>query len=204
MQLIILLFTLLILVSCNTNRDKHSCNKMQNEVIVFEDKDSIPSNNTSLVTDTFKNINNDQVYYKSEDESPMPQSRYEILPNKEVWNGKPMVQQIEIPKEALVMKPDSLSKLAIERYKTYDKYFPVSISDNFEKGISTEHIIYPEKLIFRFHVFEDEFSKTPYLKKDITVRRNDKGKPYTEQYGLLQTIAYVAKKKILINVTNKI
>lgn len=91
-----------------------------------------------------------------------------------------MTQQEDIPKEILENKPDTLSKLALARYKTYDHFFPKSIADNFEEGISTEHIHYPKKLIFRFMVFDNEFSETPYLVKEVIVRRTPNGELYTE------------------------
>ena len=102
------------------------------------------------------------------------------FPSDNNFNGKPMTQQENIPKAILQEYPDTLSKLAIACYKTYDHFFPKSIADNFEEGISTVHIHYPEKLIFRFELFETEYSWTPYIIKEVIVRRNPNGEVYTE------------------------
>lgn len=106
--------------------------------------------------------------------------RYIEFPGDANFNGKAMVQQEEIPRKVFEKFPDTLSCLAIERYKTYDYYFPKSIADNFEDGISVERVVYPNNLIFRFQLFEDESSLTPYITKEITVTRKQNGELYTE------------------------
>lgn len=110
-------------------------------------------------------------------ESPIREIEF---PSDNNFNGKPMTQQEDIPKEMLKEYPDTLSKLAIARYKTYAHFFPKSIADNFEEGISTEHTHYPEKLIFRFELFETKYSWMPYIVKVVVVRRNPNGELYTE------------------------
>ncbi len=124
-----------------------------------------------------KNQNKNQ--NKNKEKSP-PLLRYSDFPDDENFNGKPMTQQEDIPKNILEKYPDTLSKIAIARYKAFDIFFPKSIADNFEKGISTEHIYYPQKLIFRFELFENEVSLEPYIVKEIIVRRNPNGELYTE------------------------
>jgi hypothetical protein len=107
-------------------------------------------------------------------------TRYIEFPSDANFNGKPMTQQEEISKKVFEEFPDTLSNLAIERYKTYGYFFPKAIADNFEDGVSREIIVYPKKLIFRFHLFENGSASTPYITKDITVRRNKDGFLYTE------------------------
>ena len=112
-------------------------------------------------------------------EIPTP-VRYIEFPSDANFNGKPMTQQEDILKKIFEKFPDTLSNLAIERYKTYNYYFPKAIADNFEEGVAREIVIYPKKLIFRFQLFENESASTPYITKDIIVRRNENGELYTE------------------------
>lgn len=139
-------------------------------------KDSV----TSSKDDETSYITNNKIKSSNQEEMNIPQSRFEMLPGYDHFNGEPMVQQIEIPKETFKEFPDTLSKIAVARYKTYDEYFPRAISDNFEEGISHEHVVYPKKLIFRFMLYEDEFAKENYLIKDIIVLRDKSGNPYAE------------------------
>lgn len=106
--------------------------------------------------------------------------RYSEFPSDDTWNGKPLVQQTEIPLKVIESYPDTLSARAVALYNSFVKFFPVSIADNFEEGISTEIISYPAKLIFCFQVFQDKYAATPYLTKKIIIRRNEKGETYAE------------------------
>ena len=90
-------------------------------------------------------------------------------------NGAPITIQIDLSQNILNDFPDTLSKLAINQYNSYQNHFPRAIADNFEEGTSREIIYYPKKLIFRFELFENEYYGKPYLTKDITVRRNNNG-----------------------------
>lgn len=187
-QMSITIIFLLLLLSCNNSKKNNSLATSENnyQLKVLNNKDSFPKSNNVKKDSTVLNKGNqaseqrhaiEEIKIK---EKRMPQARYEMLPNYDILNGKPMIQQVDIPIEVLRNNSDTLSSLAVARYKTYDNYFPVSIADDFEKGISTEYIEYPKKLIFRFQVFEDEFSSKPYLTEDIIIRRNNKGKPYAE------------------------
>lgn len=117
------------------------------------------------------------VLSKNSDESAV---RMIEFPSDDNFHGRPMVQQENIPAGIYKKNPDTLNKTAIARYKTYDHFFPKSIADNFENGTSTERIRYPEKLIFRFELFENDRAPKPYLIKDITVKRKPNGELYTE------------------------
>lgn len=81
--------------------------------------------------------------------------------NDEHLNSKPITKQIEISKNILEKFPDTLINLAIGSYKAYEPLFPKSIEDNFVNGISKERILYPEKLICRFELFENKFGISP-------------------------------------------
>lgn len=105
--------------------------------------------------------------------------RYIEFPSDNNFNGKPMTQQLEIKQSILKISPDTLKQIAKERYSSYTSFFPVSISDNFEEGISTEHVHYP-KLIFRFLIFENEYSLNPYAEEFVSIRREGNGELIVE------------------------
>jgi hypothetical protein len=105
--------------------------------------------------------------------------RYLEFPSDNNFNGKPMTQQLEIKQSVLKTSPDTLKQIAMERYSSYSSFFPVSISDNFEEGISTEHIHYT-KLTFRFLIFENEYSLKPYVEEFVTIKRESNGELVVE------------------------
>jgi hypothetical protein len=176
----------MFMTSCNnSNNDQtienrsetdstHASQKKDTLIRTAKEKDTIKSDSQIKTVETNKKDQN-----KNKEKSP-PLLRFSDFPDDENFNGKPMTQQEDIPKNILEKHPDTLSKIAIARYKTFDIFFPKSIADNFEKGISTEHIYYPQKLIFRFELFENEVSWKPYIVKEIIVRRNANGELYTE------------------------
>jgi hypothetical protein len=141
---------------------------------IVHEKDTISS--TSKITHVKSPKKKAKIYKKA----PTPPIRYSEFPGDQNFNGAPLTQQETISKENLEKFPDTLNRLALERYKSYDPYYPKSIADNFEKGISIERIHYPAKLIFRFMVFENEWTETPYMVKEVTVRRTPDGTMYTE------------------------
>jgi hypothetical protein len=156
----------------------HTSQKKDTLIRTAKEKDTIKSDSQIKTAKTNKKHQNN-IQNKNKEKSP-PLLRYSDSPDDENFNGKPMTQQEDISKNILEKHPDTLSKIAIARYKAFDNFFPKSIADNFEKGISTEHIYYPEKLIFRFELFENEVSWEPYIVKEIIVRRNANGELYTE------------------------
>lgn len=102
-------------------------------------------------------------------------TRYIQFPTDDNFNGKPMVHQLELEEKILNKSPDTLLKLAIETYQSFEQFFPKSIACNFEEGTSTESFWYPDKLIFRFEIFENEHAPKAYLTRDVTVTRNRNG-----------------------------
>lgn len=176
----------MIITGCNNSKQDYSSIKsMQlnpNEISTESDT-LIRKNeaNKSFETDTQsqpqKTVEKQQI--KKLDKEPS-QIRFINFPSDANFNGEPMTQQEQIPKDILEKYPDTLSKLAITRYKTYDYFFPKSIADNFEEGISTTNIHYPEALIFRFELFENKNANKPYQIKEVIVRRNPNGEVYTE------------------------
>lgn len=100
--------------------------------------------------------------------------RYEEGPGDDNINGKPLTVQIEIKQDYYKLIPDTLLLIVKQKYQSWESYFPVSIADNFEEGISTEHIHYPE-LIVNFQLFEDGFSERPYSIVPVKVYRDRSG-----------------------------
>jgi hypothetical protein len=96
-------------------------------------------------------------------------------PGRSNFEGEPIRQELDIPIATFEKIPDTLNKLAIARYKSYEEFFPRLIADNFKAGKSTILIDYPAKLIFSFEVFEDIYAQKPYVKRDVTVRRSGNG-----------------------------
>jgi len=86
------------------------------------------------------------------------------------FNGEPILIQEELSKRILVSNPDTIKNYLKNLYLGQERNFPRSIADNFEKGISTEHISYP-RLNYRVELFEDEYSKKPYKILGYSVRK---------------------------------
>lgn len=100
--------------------------------------------------------------------------RYEEGPGDNNFNGKPLTVQMEIHSDDYKLIPDTLLFIVKQKYQSWESYFPVSIADNFDEGISTEHIHYPE-LTVNFQLFEDGLSERPYLIVPVKVYRDRSG-----------------------------
>jgi hypothetical protein len=100
--------------------------------------------------------------------------RYEEGPSDDNINGKPLVIQMEIAQTCYIQSPDTLLFVVKQKYQSWEHFLPKSIADNFEEGISTEHIHYPE-LIVNFQLFENGYSKNPYSIISVKVYRDAKG-----------------------------
>ena len=181
-----IIFFLGWLGACTRATDRSSSEQTKDSVMLPQGDSQLNSLDTHIekrqIEDTLKQQlpNNNLRTVQKPKEAQLSYQRYSELPSDNNWNGKPMTQQIELPQKILQENPDTLSRLAVAQYKTYDAYFPKSIADNFEEGISHEFVEYPKKLIFSFQVFEDGFSGTPYHTKNVVIRRNEKGEPYAE------------------------
>ncbi len=112
---------------------------------------------------------------------PIHFTRMMQFPGDAQWNGKPMVQQYDLKSSLLQSVPDTLKRLALESYASYKSFFPRSISDDFENGISTEHVHYPPRLVFEFQLFENEFQGKPYAIRTVVVKRTREGELYIEE-----------------------
>lgn len=148
--------------------------------------DTITSLKIQNIIDEFK-ADNQITKSKSQNKSEIKTKAKNIsqiraidFPNDAVLNGEPMTQQENISQDIFQRIPDTLTKLAIYRYKAYSNFFPKAIADNFEEGTSREIIMYPKKIVFRFELFENEFASEPYCIKNIIVNRNQNEELYTE------------------------
>lgn len=175
----------LLLYSCGSDnkslKDADTIPKTVSDSALVDSTISLPTPKDTLQSDslTSKKEEPQKKRLKKPEAKHYP-TRFIEFPGDNNFNGSPMIQQFDMPEIVYLLNPDTLSKIAIARYKTYDHFFPKSISDNFEEGVSNEHIHYPKKLIFRFQVFEGEFAEKPYLIKDVVVRRQQNGELYTE------------------------
>jgi hypothetical protein len=104
--------------------------------------------------------------------------RYEDGPGDSNINGKPLTVQMEIQEDYYKLIPDTLLLIVKQKYQSWESYFPVSIADNFDEGISTEHIHYPE-LIVNFQLFEDGYAQSPYLIVPVKVYRDRSGNTHS-------------------------
>ena len=162
-------------IEINQLNSPHSQSNKQDSISVSSQEiDIVKINSQDKSVDTFKKPKKKTVQQKQSF------ARYIEFPSDNTFNGKPLTHQIEIAENVYKKFTDTLTNLALFNYKSYTNFFPKSISDNFEEGISTTHIHYPKKLIFRFQLFENEFSSSPYITKEITINRNVNGDLYAE------------------------
>lgn len=176
---ILSILTFLIIYSCTQTPDKVNKTALnETDTIVKEESKAVHS-------DTFSDkqkANKDTANNKTTQQQKKPiisYSRFEEVPDDDNFNGKPMILQMNFASTLMQLYPDTLIHLAKERYSGYDRFFPVSIQDDFEKGISTERIHYP-KLIFEFQLFETEYASKPYSVKHITIKKERNGTLTTE------------------------
>ncbi len=85
----------------------------------------------------------------------------EIATSNAKFNGEAVVIEMEIPASVLKAHPDTLKKEVRQNYANSERFFPRSIADDFQKGISTEQISYPH-LNYTVRVYENEFAAKPY------------------------------------------
>ena len=180
MKLLILLLTFFT-ISCNHSDDSISVNKPQASVSAKKDSVINPKIN---IEKKIENTRPEKIEKKKDlgmnEEKPESFALTAESYSDKNWNGKPINQQVILTQKALKEFPDTLNKIAISIYKSYESKFPRAIADNFEKGTSKEIIYYPEKLVFDFELFENTNSKMFYSTKAITVKRDFNGEFTTE------------------------
>ncbi len=75
---------------------------------------------------------------------------------------------VDLAPTLLAAHPDTVALLAREFYRAQRSSFPVSIADDFENGVATEHIHYP-RIRLAIHFFKDHRSLLPYTVRTVTV-----------------------------------
>ena len=68
---------------------------------------------------------------------------------------------VDLPPAVLASHPDTLRALARDFYRMQEPSFPVSIADDLERGISTEHIHYP-RIHLALGLFAGSEAEVPY------------------------------------------
>ncbi len=76
-------------------------------------------------------------------------------------NGKAILVQLDLNSSVLLSYPDTIIQYLKSYYNNLEHFFPRSIADDFEHGISTERISYP-KLNFIVELYENEYAAKPY------------------------------------------
>ncbi len=171
---IIVIISFLIFCSCKQTTVKNintSLNKSEKMIV----KDTIVVHSDTISTN--RKLKKDTIVMKSIIKHKIlkiPFIRMEEGPSDSHFNGEPMIHQVDLASKVLQLYPDTLIHLAKQSYLNYEHYFPRSIQDNFEQGISTEQIYYP-KLKFMFQLFENEYAARPYLEKQIIIIKERDG-----------------------------
>jgi hypothetical protein len=98
----------------------------------------------------------------------------EIAASDHKFNGEPVLIQLTIAPELLQKHPDTLKQEVRSAYKSSERFFPRSIADNFEAGISTEQISYP-RVSFSLELFTDDYSEKPYQTMHYKAWRDNSG-----------------------------
>jgi hypothetical protein len=168
-KIIIFLLIAFLIYACNKNQKYQ-----QTDFLIPSKYDTTnDSLDTIIITEAKKKVSQIETETnKTRQIKPVPVARYVQYPGLAHCNGKALVHQLEMNKTILKNHADSLHKIAKLEYRGFEDYFPRSIADNFEEGISTEHIHYCD-ILFKFQVFEDEYSLNPHSEVYILTKIQD-------------------------------
>lgn len=90
------------------------------------------------------------------------------FPSDRHFNGQHLIYQLDLEQKIFSANQDTLLSLAKSYYILAENTFPVSIADNFDQGISTEHIHFPV-LRIDFWLYDSKYDEEPYAKKVVSV-----------------------------------
>lgn len=107
-------------------------------------------------------------------ENKLEYTRFVQFPSDDHFNGKSLIYQLELSNEDYLKNKDTLVSIMKVHYNLSERFFPVSISDNFGKCISTETVFYP-KLNYSFFLFENSYSKTPHETIHLSIKKEKSG-----------------------------
>lgn len=107
-------------------------------------------------------------------ENKMEYTRFVQFPSDDHFNGKSLIYQLELSSEDYCINKNTLVSIMKVHYNLSKRYFPVSIPNNFEKGISKETVFYP-KLNYSFQLFENSYSKTSHETIHLSIKKEMSG-----------------------------
>ena len=172
---IISILSILLICACTRTADKDSKTNLTLSEINIKKEIRIAHPDTSLTRHSSSKVTIKNNRFTKHKKKKYPYNRMGELPGNDHFNGLPLIQELDLASIVLKNFPDTLKYLAKSSYSSFERFFPKSIQDNFEEGISTERTYYP-RLIFKFQIFENEYSAKPYLEKLITIKKEKDGK----------------------------
>ncbi len=186
-----LLFCFLAILSCR-NSDKRL------EIVDPIDKDTVVQKVNPIVVDTSETrpcITQPVDNKNRHERLQVSYVRYMEGVSDNKLNGEIIIIQMDLAKSEFDNNPDTIEHFLNDYYSRLEPYFPRSIADDFENGISTERIHYPT-LSFTVELFENEFAAKPYKtvnksingKIDIGITEDGKVDPVYENVDQMPTI----------------
>ncbi len=165
----LLFFLLALLFSCSDPDSKKEVNH----------NDSKPLSNSGDSLANLEPLKHKPVRIDSADKMPLKSTgskgvskttnvRYFEGVNDDKLNGQPILIQMDLPESRYKKNTDTIQECLNGYYKMAERFFPRSIADDFEKGVSTEQIHYPT-LHFKVELFENEFANKPYKVVERTI-----------------------------------
>lgn len=118
----VIILLILFITSCDDSKNNQNIEAKRFPDSVSRAKNQTIFNEIVKVKDPLKSdakLNTDATN-KQNKEIRKPPARYSDFPHDENFNGKPITQQEDMPKEILEKHPDTLSKIALARYRTFD------------------------------------------------------------------------------------
>jgi len=160
-----------LFVSCN-KVDKKS--KVLNSVtteISQPQKDKLANDTNKLQIEKHDSLKETTYKMVSKHQKVLtPQIRVSDQVSDAKFNGEKILLQEELTEKIFLVNPDTIKRFLKKQYLNQLRNFPRSIADNFEQGISTEHISYP-KLNYRVELFKDIYSQKPYKILEYSARK---------------------------------
>jgi hypothetical protein len=163
-------------ISCSQKQDSNSIESPENTTLISSKKTSLLEPDTTVLANDIRleTSTSNKIIQKKNNKPHETYLRMVAFPSDRHFNGEPLIWQQDLALEVITAHPDTLKELAKQLYSSFTHSFPVSISDNFEEGISTKHIHYP-KLTFIFQVFENQYEAKYYLEKQYVVKGDVNG-----------------------------
>jgi hypothetical protein len=101
-------------------------------------------------------------------------TRHVEFPTDNNFNGKKLTCQLDISKKQLDNNPDTVIEAMKEFYNLSERYFPISIADDFAHGISVKYINYP-RLTYSLELFETKHATKPWMTVEHSIKKEQNG-----------------------------